>query len=189
MIRLKLKFSTVIAFLLIFQTISCHGGLLSSLVHRYRNFHYVVQSVPDKEFVPKNSEEMTGGKGTATSSSPFQRIQTHYTDCGSAASIKSLVVSPCANKKKGNSDICEIERGSNVTFNLSFVAKGNATQLKAVIHGIVDYVPIPLPCPEVNFFLNKNINCIFKYSRIYSKLFIFDEVTHKNSTQIFYVIK
>lgn len=169
MIRQKLKFSTLVYILITFlfiQTIRppCHGGLLSSLVHQYRNFHYVVQSVPDSDNEIVASEEMTGEKGTPTSLPSFQRIQTHYTDCGSAASIKSLVLSPCANKKKGkeNSDICEIERGSNVTFNLSFVAKGNATQLKSVIHGIVDFVPIPLPCPEV---------CICKHD-IFTQFFL-----------------
>lgn len=145
--------------------LQAHGGLLNSNVRRNKNFHYVVQRFfdSDNEIVSSSSSSRedlvaSGEKGTATlvpspsfssyiAASPPLGLQTAFTDCGSAASIKKLMLSPCVND--GNSDICEIERGSTVTFNLSFVPNANATELKAVIHGIVDFVPIPFPSPEV----------------------------------------
>ncbi|ODM93755.1 Epididymal secretory protein E1 [Orchesella cincta] len=133
-------------------------GFLSA--HPANNFHYTVERVDDVDNLLTSSSD----EGTVTSS-----LKTSYKDCGSASTIKSLSVIPCdsdVNKRVGN-DVCEIERGSNVTFNVSFVPKANATQLKAVIHGIYDFVPIPFPCPQPDACQNSGLTCPLQAGRLY----------------------
>lgn len=144
-----------------FAVISSSGGLLSNHLLVKKSHYYLVQRITDIADKDINTssvsseDEQAYDKGTLTSavsSSTAINTRTSYSDCGSVASIKSLTLNPCDKSKGKNglsSDICEIKRGSNATFNLSFVPKSNATQLRSVIHGIVDFVPIPFPCPQV----------------------------------------
>lgn len=127
-----LKYSVVYCAVFYFL-VPCEGGFLGSILQLKRPFY---KGIKDKE----------------RPTSQLLRLKTSYSDCGSTASIKNLQVS-CTNKE--NSDICEIQRGSNVTFNLRFVPKQEAAQLKVVLHGIIDYVPVPLPCPQV-WIITKN---------------------------------
>ncbi|CAL8144229.1 unnamed protein product [Orchesella dallaii] len=147
-----------------FITISCCAvftaeGFLSA--HPANNFHYTVQRVDEvvKLLTSLNDE------GTVTSS-----LKTSYFDCGSASTIKSLSVIPCDSvvSKRVGSAVCEIKRGSNVTFNVSFVPKANATQLKTVIHGIYDFVPIPFPCPQPDACQNSGLSCPLQAGQLYN---------------------
>ena len=133
------------------------GGLLSAHLHS-KNIYTVnlVNDFKENDLGNGDNEQIHSDEGPLTSLPLFSGAS--YKDCGSNSQIKSLRVSSCDNRKKNvetrdddevASDICEVERGSNVTFSLSFVPRSNATQLKAVIHGIVDFVPIPFPCPQV----------------------------------------
>jgi hypothetical protein len=70
-----------------------------------------------------------------------------YTNCGgSESSIQRVDISPC---QVSNGDTCVIQRGSNVTFEMPFVSRKNTQTLEAKIYGVKDYIPIPLPCPQV----------------------------------------
>lgn len=144
------RLSTLLIVIIAYLISTSKGGLLSSYLHA--KSYYLVQRLPDTDKSQWNEDSgkvLVGDKGSVNSN--------WFTDCGSTAQVKRLGLSSCVSGQKQlgekgvKSDICEIHRGSNVTFTLSFIPHRDATQLKAVIHGIVDFVPIPFPCPQVCF--------------------------------------
>lgn len=73
---------------------------------------------------------------------------TPYKNCGGPESIiKSVEIIPCDEISAGH---CVIKRGDNVTCNISFEAEENSTTLTAKIYGIIAFVPVPFPCPQVS---------------------------------------
>lgn len=83
---------------------------------------------------------------------------TPYKNCGGSASIiKSVEIIPCDEISGGH---CVIKRGDNVTCNVSFESEENSNTLTAKIYGIIAFVPVPFPCPQVKkqyyFIFRKN---------------------------------
>lgn len=78
---------------------------------------------------------------------------TPYKNCGGSKSIlKSVELTPCDEISSGH---CVLRRGTNVTCNLSFESEENSTTLTAKVFGIIAFVPVPFPCPQVSrIFLN-----------------------------------
>lgn len=75
---------------------------------------------------------------------------TPYKNCGGSNSvIKSVQLNPCDEKSEGH---CVLRRGDNVTCSLSFESEENSTTLTAKIFGIIGFVPVPFPCPQVKMF-------------------------------------
>lgn len=72
---------------------------------------------------------------------------TPYKNCGGSNSIiKSVQLTPCDEISEGH---CVLRRGNNVTCNLSFESEENSATLTARVFGIIGFVPIPFPCPQV----------------------------------------
>ncbi len=73
---------------------------------------------------------------------------TPYKNCGGSNSvIKSVQLTPCDEISEGH---CVLRRGINATCNLSFESKENSATLTAKVFGIIGFVPVPFPCPQVN---------------------------------------
>lgn len=73
---------------------------------------------------------------------------TPYRNCGGPNSIiKSVQLTPCDEISEGH---CVLRRGNNATCNLTFESEENSTTLTAKVFGIIAFVPIPFPCPQVN---------------------------------------
>lgn len=76
-----------------------------------------------------------------------------FKSCDSLDNVKSATVTGCSVSP------CTLERGKNSTFIVNFVADKAATQLKAVVHGIIGGVPIPFNPPNVDGCKDSGINC------------------------------
>lgn len=73
---------------------------------------------------------------------------TPYKNCGGSNSIlKRVELTPCDEISQGH---CVLHRGSDATCNLSFESEENSVTLTARVFGIIGFVPVPLPCPQVN---------------------------------------
>lgn len=84
---------------------------------------------------------------------------TPYKNCGGSESIiKSVEIIPCNEISVGH---CVIQRGDNVTCNISFEAEENSTTLTAKIYGIIGFVPVPFPCPQVSTRVYFRAPCVY----------------------------
>lgn len=73
---------------------------------------------------------------------------TPYKNCGGSESVlKSVEIIPCDLK---SGDRCVLDRGTNVTFKMSFLSEKSSKTLQAKIYGIIDYIPVPFPFPQVS---------------------------------------
>ncbi|KAG7197334.1 hypothetical protein KM043_018447 [Ampulex compressa] len=69
-----------------------------------------------------------------------------FTDCGSdVGRLKSVDVTGCEDKTQ-----CVLKRGTNVTIEIVFEPSKPATEVKAVVHGIIMDVPMPFPLPNAD---------------------------------------
>lgn len=72
---------------------------------------------------------------------------TPYKNCGGSNSIlKRVELTPCDEISQGH---CVLHRGKDATCNLSFKSEENSVTLTARVFGIIGFVPVPLPCPQV----------------------------------------
>lgn len=72
---------------------------------------------------------------------------TPYKNCGGSNSIiKRVQLTPCDEISDGH---CVLRRGNNVTCNLSFESEENSATLTARVFGIIGFLPVPFPCPQV----------------------------------------
>jgi ML domain-containing protein len=91
---------------------------------------------------------------------------TPYKNCGGSRSeLKQVELIPCDIKE---SDHCVIDRGENVTFKMSFLSQESSKTLQLKIYGIIDYFPVPFPCPQVSnqsnqFVINYMLLCKISY--------------------------
>lgn len=72
---------------------------------------------------------------------------TPYKNCGGSNSvIKSVHLNPCDEISEGH---CVLRRGVDATCNLTFESEENSVTLTAKVFGIIGFVPVPFPCPQV----------------------------------------
>ncbi|XP_022334590.1 NPC intracellular cholesterol transporter 2-like [Crassostrea virginica] len=76
-----------------------------------------------------------------------------FKTCDSLNNVKSATVTGCSVAP------CTLEKGKNATFKVVFTADKEATQLKAVVHGIIGGVPLPFNPPNVDGCTDSGITC------------------------------
>ncbi|XP_062614748.1 NPC intracellular cholesterol transporter 2-like [Saccostrea cucullata] len=76
-----------------------------------------------------------------------------FKECDGKTHVKGVGVLGCTVAP------CTLKRGTNATIEVDFVADTAATQLKAVVHGIIGGIPIPFTPPNTNGCVDSGINC------------------------------
>ncbi|OXA57546.1 Epididymal secretory protein E1 [Folsomia candida] len=91
---------------------------------------------------------------------------TPYKNCGGSESVlKSVEIIPCDLK---SGDRCVLDRGTNVTFKMSFLSEKSSKTLQAKIYGIIDYIPVPFPFPQPNACKDIRVSCPIIKGQLYN---------------------
>jgi len=70
---------------------------------------------------------------------------TKFKDCGSKkGEVTSVDVSGCPDA----ADTCDLVRGSKPAITINFQSKTDSTKVTAVVHGVIDSIPLPFPIPQ-----------------------------------------
>ncbi|XP_035206808.1 NPC intracellular cholesterol transporter 2-like [Stegodyphus dumicola] len=67
-----------------------------------------------------------------------------FEDCGSTAKVNSVNISGCPD----SADVCPLIRGTDASITIAFKSNSDAKSLKAVVYGIISFVPLPFPLPQ-----------------------------------------
>jgi len=66
---------------------------------------------------------------------------------------KTMSIEPCSSQP------CELKKGTNVTFSVTFSPTAAATTLTSEVYGIIANVPVKFPLPNPNGCLNSGLQC------------------------------
>jgi len=78
-----------------------------------------------------------------------------FKDCGaSSGKILSVDVEPCDNPK-----MCSLKRGTSPTIKIKFQPTRDVSKITAVVHGIIEGIPMAFPLPNPNACLESGLVC------------------------------
>lgn len=78
-----------------------------------------------------------------------------YTDCGSIkGKVSGVTVSGCENKS-----VCPLKKGTTAAIEVNFESETDTKTAKAVVHGIIQGVPLPFPPPQPNACIDSGLKC------------------------------
>lgn len=76
--------------------------------------------------------------------------------------VVSVAVSGC-----DQTPVCSLKRGQNATFSIGFVINEDASSATAVVHGIIEHVPVPFPLDNPDACKNSGLDCPLTNSTTY----------------------
>ncbi|GLH14267.1 Ecdysteroid-regulated 16 kDa protein [Gryllus bimaculatus] len=84
-------------------------------------------------------------------------------DCGSKEGKLAKVSLSCS----GDTE-CILKRNSNVTITMQFTPLEDVKELTALVHGIIEGLPVPFPLPNPNACEDSGIQCPLKKGNVYN---------------------
>jgi Niemann-Pick C2 protein len=78
------------------------------------------------------------------------------------ADVKSVMVTGCE-----STDICILKKGLNATFQVDFLIHEDSSSAKAVVHGIIEHIPVPFSLANPDGCKDSGMTCPLKNGNDY----------------------
>ncbi|ESN98367.1 hypothetical protein HELRODRAFT_84805, partial [Helobdella robusta] len=77
--------------------------------------------------------------------------------------VKRVVIPGCE-----TTDICILTRGHNASFEIDFIPSETVSSATAVVHGIIDHIPVPFGIDNPNACVKSGLTCPLEAGKFYT---------------------